>query len=153
MPDTPATNTESKEVPKCAIWFIISLIILIILLMFGLLVWDTYKFASIIGGDPTFINQLSYYPIDMETAIPAAKLYLGFTVTILSLYLFQLTTCVTSFKFDIHCSFIILFLASVFINMVVSGVYYFMADFPVRATPIVTFWATLGISSGIAKIC
>ena len=152
MTNTPAANIESKEPPKCVLWFIGSILILFILTVFSLLVFDSYTFATIINGDPTFKYRLSLNPMDMETAIPAAKLYLGFTVTILSMFLFQLTTCVTAFKLDLNVCFVYPFLASVVINLIVFMVYYFMADWRVKLTPMVTFWTTLGMANGIAKI-
>ena len=142
---TSSTITKSGEYSTCALWTIFMVIIAFIIAIIALLGYFCYVFATIITGDPTYKNVLSIYPMEKETAIEAAKLYFGFSVTILSLLIFQLTTFSIAFKFEINTCFVYTFFVSVFVNAVLSVVYYFIADDSVKIIPFLTFWVSLGM--------
>ena len=150
--DTSNNDIESREVPKFALRVFFLIVSLLTLIEIGALVFYSYVFASIIAGDPTFKDLLSVYTMHMETAIPYAKLYLGFTLTILSLFIFQLTTCVTAFKCQINHCFIYPFWATLLINLILSVVYFFMADWRIRFIPLTTFWTTMAMINCFGKL-
>ena len=117
----------------------------------ALLAYFCFIFGTIMSGDPTYKDMLSMHTMDMKAAIPAARSYMGYTVTMLTLFLFQLTTCATSIKFQINSYLAYAILASIFANIVLSVIFYFKSDEPVRTIPFLTFWTSLGMVSVCAR--
>ena len=150
MPDSPPT--EGRELPKLPAWYIITLFTCFIYFIIGVLAFFSYAFITIISEDSKFLRLLSDYPLEMKYAVPMAKVYLGFTLTILSLLLFQLTTCVTSFRFKINKCLIYFFIASLVINLILCVVFFFIAGVTVKVIPLMIFLTTFGMALGIIKI-
>ena len=145
-------STEPPEPPKWAVRVMVTVYIMFLLFVLGVLVFLSYVFMTVIGGDDTFLYQVSVYPLEMEVAMTVAKVYLGFTMAILLLYSFQLFTFFISFKFQIPICFIYPFLGSIVINLILSVVFFFLAGLPVKVIPVVTFFITLGMASATGEI-
>ena len=110
-----------------------------------LLTYFCYIFSIITFGDSTYLDMISSDPIEMKTAKKYAKWYLTLNIMIISIFLFQLTTSFISFKYQLDPFFSTIILLSVLTNVVLSIIYYFTADEPVRTLPFLTFWVSLMI--------